>query len=85
MNQERIRKSLKNRGASGSADEAANEGANEGEGSRSAARDYNRRTERFVRSGNVDESAKKAERAVEGKEREQLSNAEEIGRSRARH
>jgi hypothetical protein len=58
--------------------------ANEGEGSRSAARDYNERTERFIHSGKVDESAKKAERAVDSSERKELTDAEKIGRSHAK-
>ena len=57
---------------------------NEGEGSRSAARDYNRRTARFIQSGKVEESAEKAERAVEGSERQDLERAEEEGRSHRR-
>jgi hypothetical protein len=59
--------------------------ANEGEGSRSAARDYNQRTEQFIKSGKVDENAKKAERAIEGDERQTLSDAEKVGRSHAKH
>jgi len=57
---------------------------NEGEGSRSAARDYNRRTARFIQSGKVEESAKKAEEAVESREREDLQRAEDEGRSHRR-
>jgi len=57
---------------------------NEGEGSRSAARDYNERTKRFIHSGKVDESAKKAERAVDSGERKELTDAEKIGRSHAK-
>ena len=53
---------------------------NEGEGSRSAARDYNERTERFVRGGQVDASARAAERAVEGAEGASLREAEKAGK-----
>lgn len=53
---------------------------NEGEGSRSAARDYNQRTARFVESGRVNESAEAVERAVNSGEREKLEEAERIGR-----
>jgi hypothetical protein len=75
-----------NKGQSPKSDQnPAASSANEGEGSRTAARDYNRRTERFIQSGKVDESAKKAERAVESGEREQLSDAEKIGKSHAKH
>jgi hypothetical protein len=57
---------------------------NEGEGSRSAARDYNQRTDAFIRSGKVEESAKKAEKAMESAERKELTDAEKIGRSHAK-
>lgn len=53
---------------------------NEGEGSRSAARDYNRRTERFIHDGRVDKSAEEAKRAVDSPERDDLQEAEKIGR-----
>jgi hypothetical protein len=63
----------------------AGQPVNEGEGSRSAARDYNQRTDAFIRSGKVEESAKKAEKAIESDERKELSDAEKIGRSHAKH
>ena len=47
--------------------------ANEGEGSRSGARDYDQRTEAFVRSGKVEENAKKAEKAVDSPEGKELA------------
>jgi len=53
---------------------------NEGEGSRSAARDYNERTERFIHEGRVDKSAEEAKHAVESEERDELQEAERIGR-----
>ena len=58
--------------------------ANEGEGSRSGARDYDQRTEAFVRSGKVEENAKKAEKAVDSPEGKELAEAEKIGRSHAK-
>ena len=58
--------------------------ANEGEGSRTAALDYDKRTEAFIRSGKVEESAKKAEKAIDGPERKELSKAEKMGRSHAK-
>jgi len=64
---------------------SASSSANEGEGSRSAAREYNERTEAFIKSGKVDESAKRAEKAVEGKDSKELAEAEKIGRSHAKH
>jgi len=57
---------------------------NEGEGSRSAARDYNKRTARFIRHGKVDKSAAEAERAIKGGERQELLDAEATGRARRR-
>lgn len=57
---------------------------NEGEGSRSAARDYNQRTERFIKSGRVEKSAEEAERALEGPEGQDLRDAEQIGRTHRR-
>jgi hypothetical protein len=53
---------------------------NEGEGNRTAARDYNESQQRFVRSGKVEEKAKAAEKAVEGKEGDELREAELIGK-----
>lgn len=57
---------------------------NEGEGNRTAAREYNEQTREFVRSGRVEDAAKEAERAMEGKERGELLRDEATGRSRAR-
>ena len=54
---------------------------NEGEGNRTAAREYNRRTERFTKSGQVEKKAKEAEKALEGPEAEELAEAEETGKS----
>lgn len=54
--------------------------ANEGEGSRSAARNYDKATEQYVKSGKVDAAAKEAKRAVEGTERADLERAEEEGK-----
>ena len=59
-----------------------NEGAprTEGEGNRTAAREYNKATEEFVKSGKVEKAAQDAERAVEGKEGAELSRAEQEGK-----
>lgn len=59
-------------------------GRNEGEGSRTAAREYNKDQQEFVKSGKVDEAARKAKKAVEGKEGKTLRDAEEAGRSHAK-
>lgn len=53
---------------------------NEGEGNRTAARAYNESQQRFARSGKVEEKAKEAEQAVEGKEGEKLRDAELVGK-----
>ena len=54
--------------------------ANEGEGSRTAAKKYNDRTRAFVKSGRVDESARDAEKAIDGPEAEALKKAVEDGK-----
>ncbi|MFO1127751.1 MAG: hypothetical protein U1E66_04850 [Rhodospirillales bacterium] len=55
---------------------------NEGEGSRSAARAYNKHTEEFVATGQVNEAAKEAEAALEGPEGDKLRAAEAKGRAK---
>ena len=57
---------------------------NEGEGNRTAARVYNDATERFAKSGRVEESGERAKQALESGERRDLERAEEIGKSRMR-
>jgi hypothetical protein len=49
---------------------------NEGEGNRSAARNYDNATEQYVKSGRVEEAAKKAEAALDGPEGDELRDAE---------
>ena len=56
---------------------------NEGEGNRTAAADDNAAQQRFVRSGKVEDKARDAEKAVEGKERDAVKEAELIGRRHA--
>jgi hypothetical protein len=53
---------------------------NEGEGNRTAAREYNKAQQDFVRSGAVEEKAREAEEAVEGKEGKALERAEAEGK-----
>ena len=53
---------------------------NEGEGSRSAGRNYDEATEKYVKSGRVEEAAKNAEAAVDGQEGEELRAAEQAAR-----
>ena len=64
--------------------QSANESANEGEGSRSAAADYNRRTEKFVESGHAEQRAREAADALAGPERESLKKAEAAGKRRSK-
>lgn len=54
----------------------------EGEGSRSAGAEYRRRTEAFVRSGQVEDKAAEARQALDT-EGEELEEAEREGRSHA--
>jgi hypothetical protein len=66
--------------------QAQNQGKqpNEGEGNRTAAKEYNRKTEAFTRSGKVGPSAEKAKQAMEGGERDELEQAERAGKRPAR-
>ena len=59
--------------------------ANEGEGSTSAARNYDKATEAYVKSGKVDKAAQEAKQAVEGPEGKELREAEEKGKKPARN
>lgn len=56
----------------------------EGEGSYSGTRDYNARTEKFIKQGKVDKAAKEAERAIDSPEAVQLAQAEEKGKAKRR-
>lgn len=56
----------------------------QGEGDYEAARRYRKDVERFAEEGDVKGSAKKAKRAVEGDEANELKKAEEAGKSRAK-
>jgi len=57
---------------------------NEGEGNRTAARIYNKATERFAKSGRVKPQAERARKAIEGNEKRDLEQAERLGQSKAR-
>jgi hypothetical protein len=59
---------------------AGGKSPNEGEGNKTADREYRQRTDSFIKSGRVEESAQEAERAVEGGERQKLEEAERAGR-----
>jgi hypothetical protein len=54
---------------------------NEGEGNKTAAREYNKGTTEFAKSGQVEGKAREAKRAVEGAEGEKLREAEREGQS----
>jgi hypothetical protein len=55
----------------------------EGEGSYSGSKDYNKRTEKFIKSGKVEEAA---ERAAPESERQahEMQKAERLGKSKAK-
>jgi hypothetical protein len=57
---------------------------NQGEGNREAAREYNKNAEETAKSGKVEEKAEEARDAVEGYHGDDLKQAEETGRSKAR-
>ena len=54
---------------------------NEGEGNKTAAREYNKGTTEFAKSGQVEGKAREAKRAVDGPEGEKLRAAEREGQS----
>jgi hypothetical protein len=55
---------------------------NQGEGDRESARRYNQNAEQFKKSGQVDEAAEQAKKAVEGPGGAELREAEEQGKKR---
>ena len=54
---------------------------NEGEGNKTAAREYNREQQAFVKSGKVEGKAREAEDAIDSDEGEDLREAERKGKS----
>lgn len=56
---------------------------NEGEGNKTAAREYNRETTAFTKSGQVEGKAREAKQALQGGEAEALRRAEREGKSHA--
>lgn len=62
-------------------DKSQKDQKNEGEGNRTAAREYNKDTTGFTKSGKVDQKAHEAETALEGAEGESLRAAEAKGKS----
>jgi uncharacterized protein (TIGR02284 family) len=57
---------------------------NEGEGNKTAAKEYNDATKKFVDSGKVDQKAEEAARARAGAEAKELDRAEQAGKSHAK-
>jgi hypothetical protein len=54
---------------------------NEGEGNRTAAREYNDAQRQFVRSGKVEENARRAEKDLRDEDiRRELEHAETVGK-----
>lgn len=56
---------------------------NQGEGNKTAAKEYNERTKKFVEEGKVEGSAREAADAVDSAEGEELRKAEREGRKHA--
>ena len=54
---------------------------NEGGGNKTAAREYNKATTEFTKSGEVESNAREAKRAVDSAEGEKLREAERKGQS----
>src|ERR1700753_4130312 len=54
---------------------------NEGEGNKTAAREYNREQQAFVKSGKVEKKAREAEEAIDSDEGDDLREAEKKGKS----
>jgi hypothetical protein len=55
-------------------------GENQGEGNREAARRYNDGVKKHIKKGDVQQQAQEAERAIEGPEKDELEQAEELGK-----
>ena len=55
----------------------------EGEGSYSGSKEYNQRTEKFVKSGKVDQAARDAEPQSE-EEKQAMQKAERVGKDKAK-
>ena len=53
---------------------------NEGEGNKTAAREYNREQHEFAKSGKVGKKAREAERAMSGRDADELKKAEQKGK-----
>jgi hypothetical protein len=58
----------------------SNTSRNEGEGNKTAGRQYNEAQRRFVESGQVEDKAREAKKALDGPEKTELQRAEAIGK-----
>jgi hypothetical protein len=69
------------------AERKTGDGGVQGEGDYRSARTYKRDIEKFIndKSGQIDQMAKDAEKAIDGPERKELEKAEQKGKSKARH
>ena len=54
---------------------------NEGEGNKTAAREYNKGTTEFAKSGQVEGKAREAKQAMQGREADEMRKAEREGKS----
>jgi hypothetical protein len=63
-----------------SGEHARDKGANQGEGDYRSARAYDEHVRRTVESGQVEKKAREAEKAIEGKEGDELRQAEAEGK-----
>ena len=61
----------------------ATDNQNQGEGDREAARHYNEKTQEFVKSGQVEEAARRAATMSE-QEKQEAEQAEEAGKAHVR-
>jgi hypothetical protein len=59
---------------------ARDHGANQGEGDYRSARKYDEHVRRTAEGGQVEQKAREAEKAIEGKEGDELRRAEEMGK-----
>lgn len=66
-----------------SGEHARDSGANQGEGDYKSARAYNEHLRQTEQRGDVEEKAREAEKALEGKEGDELRRAEEAGKERS--
>ena len=59
-------------------------GKNQGEGNRDAAKAYNRHVREHQKTHDTEAEAREAREATEGKDRDKLKKAEEVGKAHAK-